>query len=101
MGDAPGAGLRAAGDRTGPAAHTQGRRWGWGPGIGIGNAYVEYFPVGTLIVDLVDVRAQELVWRGRASDVLERGAAPADKDAAVARAVTKMFETFPPPGQAR
>jgi Domain of unknown function (DUF4136) len=76
--------------------------WPWGPGIGIGraNAYVERIPVGTLIVDLVDVRAKELVWRGKASDVLDRGASPADKDAAIASAVTKMFEAFPPQVQA-
>ncbi len=51
---------------------------------------------GPITVDLVDARSNELVWRGRADDVI-----PNDSDERAQKlqeAVSKMFENFPPPG---
>lgn len=70
--------------------------WRWGPAVGVGVPVGGAVAVGTLVVDLVDVRAMQLVWRGTATDVLDRGASPAEKDAAIARAVDEMFRDFPP-----
>jgi hypothetical protein len=57
---------------------------------------VEQIPVGTLIVDLVDAKRKELVWRGTATDTLKPEATAAEREAALSAAITKMLEVFPP-----
>ncbi len=79
--------------------HTYNTGWGYGwrwrrPGRTV--ARVEQIPVGTLIVDLVDATAMELVWRGIATDTLKPNATPAEKEEALSRAIAKMLEGFPP-----
>jgi len=69
--------------------------WRWrraGPAV----ATVEQIPVGTLIVDLVDATAKEMVWRGTATDTLKPNATPAEKEQALTQAIAKMLEGFPP-----
>jgi hypothetical protein len=54
--------------------------------------------LGTLLVDLVDVQRQELVWRGRAADVLEPDREARDQQ--LRTAITRMFARYPsPPGR--
>lgn len=72
--------------------------WRWRRFGGPGVATVREIPVGTLIVDLVDARDKELVWRGTATRVIDREATPAEKSADVNEAVAKMFRSFPPRG---
>jgi hypothetical protein len=77
--------------------YNTGWRYGWrwrrpGPTV----ATVEQIPMGTLIVDLVDATAKELVWRGTATDTLKPRATPAEKEAPLSRAIAKMLEGFPP-----
>lgn len=69
--------------------------WGWRGGYG-GAAYVQQIPIGTLVVDLVDTKAKELVWRGRASRVVSSDEMPKDRDEKVQEAVNKLFDGFPP-----
>lgn len=48
--------------------------WGWGPGWGgwwgppPGGYYLERYREGSLIIDVVDARTRQLVWRGVATD---------------------------------
>jgi hypothetical protein len=77
----------------------------WGPGWGYGWRWrgpgyttVREIPVGTLIVDLVDAREKELVWRGTASRAIEVDATPAEKAEDLNESVVKMFEGYPPRG---
>jgi hypothetical protein len=70
-----------------------GWRWGWGRG---GFTTVRAIPIGTLIVDLVDRRENELVWRSTASSVIDRYAEPEERARDLDRAVEKMFKSFPP-----
>jgi hypothetical protein len=70
--------------------------WGWGGGMGTTTSTVQEIPVGTLIVDLVDVKAKELVWRGTASDTLKETATPEERDKNLNAAMAKLFENFPP-----
>ncbi len=37
---------------------------------------VQQIPVGTLVIDLVDAKAKQLVWRGTASDTIDQDASP-------------------------
>jgi|SRR5580693_6038083 hypothetical protein len=70
--------------------------WRWRYGLGWGAASVAEIPIGTLIVDLVDAHAKELVWRGTATDTIDPHASPQEKEQALTEAVEKMFRDFPP-----
>ena len=75
--------------------------WGYGwryRGPRVSTATVEQIPVGTLIVDLVDAKQKELVWRGTASDTLKPERTPEEREAALAKAVAEMFAKYPPAG---
>jgi len=74
--------------------------WGWG-GTGMTTSTVEQIPVGTLIIDLVDAKAKQLVWRGTASDTIDQDASPAERDKNVRNALNKLFENFPPNQKAK
>ncbi len=70
--------------------------WGWRGGMGTTTSTVEEIPVGTLVVDLVDARANELVWRGTASDTLKENATPEEREKNLNNAMAKLFENYPP-----
>jgi Domain of unknown function (DUF4136) len=73
--------------------------WGWGwrwRGAYWNTARVEQIPIGTLMVDLIDTNAKELVWRGSASRIVNADETPKDRDEKVQEAVNKLFDGFPP-----
>ncbi len=73
--------------------------WGWGWGWGGGGwmrSHVEDAPVGTLVVDLVDTKAKELVWRGMASRAIDPDETPQERAEHVQAAIDKLFAEFPP-----
>jgi Domain of unknown function (DUF4136) len=73
--------------------------WGWGwrwRGPYWNTAHVEQIPIGTLMVDLIDTKAKELVWRGSASRIVDADETPKDRDEKVQEAVNKLFDGFPP-----
>lgn len=55
---------------------------------------IEAIPEGMLVVDLVDVRYHELVWRGLAPDVVVEE--PSLRRKEVDEALARMFKHFPP-----
>lgn len=68
-------------------------RWG-GAGMGSATTTVRNYEVGTLIVDMFDMKTKQAIWRGTAS-----GTVPSSPDAVNAKAqagVDKMFASFPP-----
>ncbi len=76
-------------------------RWGAGPFLGRpGPDYYEQrsgtekyeYEVGTLILDFVNAKNKELIWRGTASGVIDPGKTAQD----INEAVTKLLENFPP-----
>jgi hypothetical protein len=74
-----------------------GWRGGWGGGgMGVSTATVSEIPVGTLVVDLVDAKEKELVWRGTATDTLKPERTPEEKEKALGEALAKLFEGYPP-----
>jgi hypothetical protein len=50
--------------------------------------------VGTLLVDLVDAKSNELVWRGLATKTLNKR--PKNVRPLIDKAVKKMVKRFPP-----
>ena len=67
--------------------------WYW-QGFGDATTTVDTYKVGTLIVDMFDTNTKKLIWRGRASDVLS--SKPEKNEKSLEKAVSKMFEHFPP-----
>ena len=67
--------------------------WLWG-GFADATTYVEDYTVGTLVVDMFDTNSKRLLWRGSASDVLS--GKPEKDEKKLEKAVSKMFEHFPP-----
>jgi len=73
--------------------------WGWGWGWRGGywtTARVENIPVGTLVVDLVDTRAKELVWRGAATRVVDSQETAQERAGKIQEAIDKIFADYPP-----
>jgi len=73
--------------------------WRWRGGGGFGNATTttETYQVGTLVVDLFDAKAKNLIWRGSSSDTLSNNADKNTKN--LDKGVQKMFSHFPPEGK--
>ena len=67
--------------------------WLWG-GFADATTYVEDYTVGTLVVDMFDTNSKNLLWRGSASDVLS--GKPDKDEKKLEKAVSRMFEHFPP-----
>jgi hypothetical protein len=65
-------------------------RWGWHGGA----TWVNSFPEGTLVIDIIDRRTRQLVWRG-VGDGAFTSSNPSDQK--VAKRVSKILRTFPPP----
>ena len=72
--------------------------WGWrrfgGGGFGDATTTTETYKVGTLVVDLFDTKAKQLIWRGSSSDTLSNNSDKNIKN--LDKGVEKMFKHFPP-----
>jgi hypothetical protein len=71
-----------------------GRGWYWGGGMGTSSTQVRTYTTGTLIVDIWDAKAKELVWRGVASDTISDN--PEKNIQKVNKALATMFKRYPP-----
>lgn len=72
--------------------------YGWGPwyGAAYGNTYVRYYEEGVLVLDIVDVRSNQLAWRGSAQTEVDRTRPESERAQLVNSAVKKVLERFPP-----
>lgn len=68
------------------------RGWG-GMGGGMATTTETNIPIGTLVVDLVNPKTKELVWRGTASDQISSSGA---EQGQIQDAVAALFKNFPP-----
>lgn len=64
----------------------------WGPG----RVDVYQYEEGTLILDFVDTRTKELIWRGVATGEIDRYASPEKREKKINRVVEKILKKFPP-----
>lgn len=70
--------------------------YGWGGWAG-GYDTVEYqVPVGTIIIDLVDVRQKQVVWRGRAHDAIQADKSNEQREEKLIAILAQMFAGYPP-----
>jgi uncharacterized protein DUF4136 len=68
--------------------------YGWGGGMTSAHTTVSEYTVGTLVVDIFDAKAKQLVFRGIGSDEISDKAEKNEKK--VQKATEKMFKKFPP-----
>jgi len=73
-----------------------GWRWRGFGGFGEATTNVETYRVGTLVIDIFDANAKNLIWRGVASDMLSNNSDKNIKN--LDKAAKKMFDHFPPQG---
>lgn len=66
---------------------------GWGGMGGMATATQTNIPIGTIIVDMVNPKTQEMIWRGTAQDQVTGTGADKGK---VQQAIQALFRNFPP-----
>lgn len=76
-------------DPWGPGWHG----WGWGGAMAAQSQVISY-EVGTLVLDLYDVKTKNAIWRGTAASTLSKK--PAKLNQTLENGVRQMFEKFPP-----
>ncbi|MBU8977911.1 MULTISPECIES: DUF4136 domain-containing protein [unclassified Lysobacter] len=69
-------------------------RWGGGVGMGSATTTVRNYEVGTLVVDMFDMKTKQAIWRGTASGTVPDS--PEQVNAKAQAGVDKMFADFPP-----
>jgi hypothetical protein len=73
--------------------------YGWGgwyaPAMAT-NTYVHEYTEGTLLIDVVDAQANELVWRGTAQAEVSETDSPQQTNQKIAAAVEGILARFPP-----
>jgi hypothetical protein len=77
-----------------------GSPYGYGPGdwelFGAGGIYARTYDEGSLILDFVDAKSNELVWRGIARAEVYMSDGPEERERKVNEAVRRILERFPP-----
>ena len=68
--------------------------WGYGGGSSISTTTASTIPVGTLVIDLLDPKEKQLVFRGVATDTLS--SKPEKNTKKIVKSVNKIFEKYPP-----
>jgi hypothetical protein len=69
---------------------------GWYGGVGTETRVREY-EEGTLLLDILDPKKQQLVWQGSTSARVSERSTPEDREARISAAVNAILAKFPPP----
>jgi hypothetical protein len=86
-------------------AVTQERQWNsystggygsWRYGGGMSTATSTTIQIGTVALDMYNVAAKELVWKGQASKTVDAGASPEKRQKNLDKAIAKLLKDFPP-----
>ena len=75
--------------------------WGWGyrpvyGGVGVTTSTVRNHKEGTIVIEIVDFRTNQMIWQGAADGALTGLNSPEDADEVVPRAVRDILAKFPP-----
>lgn len=74
--------------------------WGgyrWGGGMSTTNLSTSTVLVGAIMLDIIDVKAKSIVWRGRATKEIDVKASPEKRDKNINKGTAKLLKNFPPP----
>jgi hypothetical protein len=69
--------------------------YGWGAWAPVGD-YETQIPVGTIIVDLVDVKTKHIVWRGRANGAVDPTKSNEGREEKLRAVLAQLFAGYPP-----
>jgi hypothetical protein len=75
--------------------------WGWGyrpfyGGVGTSVSQVHKYKEGTIVIEIVDFKTNQMIWQGAAAGALTGLDTPEDADEVVPRAVRDILAKFPP-----
>lgn len=70
-----------------------GRRWRIGTGISKSNTQEINYTEGTLVINLIDTKKNQLLWMGTGTGVVNE---KATKNESITAAINKILSTFPP-----
>jgi hypothetical protein len=70
--------------------------WGYWGGVGATRTYATEYHEGSLIIDIVDAKSNELVWRGVAQAEVHPQSDPDYRNRQIESAVQKILSRFPP-----
>jgi Domain of unknown function (DUF4136) len=76
-----------------------GTRWGYRPfGVGMGTTFSQTYTYreGTIVIEVIDFKTNQLIWKAAAEGALTDINSPEDADEVVTQAVRQMLEKFPP-----
>ncbi len=78
--------------------NTGGGGWGYGArwGGGMTTTTTSTIHIGTLVLDMYDPAAKQLVWRGQASKTIDANAKPDKRQKNLAKAMAKLLKNYPP-----
>jgi len=73
--------------------------WGFRPvygRVGVSTSRVNRYKEGTIVIEIVDFKTNQLIWQGAAADALTGLKSPEDADEVVPKAVRDILAKFPP-----
>lgn len=75
-----------------------GHGYGYGYGGGFSTTNIDYnkYLVGTLFIDIIDVKKNQLVWQGRATKTIDEDASGKTRTNNINNGVKKLFVWYPP-----
>jgi hypothetical protein len=73
-----------------------GYRYGWGGGFSTTTINYDTYVDGTLFVDMIDVKKQQLVWQGRGTKTVDPDANEQKREQNINYAVKQIFMKYPP-----
>jgi len=73
-----------------------GYRYGWGGGFSTTTINYDTYVDGTLFVDMIDAKKNQLVWQGRGTRTIDPDASQKKREENINYAVKKIFEKYPP-----
>jgi hypothetical protein len=76
--------------------NSYGYGYGWGPYPYGRNIDISYYTQGSLIIDFIDNKKNELIWRGIGTAVLQDRGTPEEKEQFINEAVKKILDQYPP-----
>ena len=81
-------------DHFGGGFYTYPYPYRWGGGFTTTQVYVNEYLEGTVFIDFIDIKENQLIWQGRGVGTLEPEAT--NKEERINRAVKKIFSLYPP-----
>ena len=86
----------ATANTTGGGYYGAGYRYGYGGGFSTTTINYDSYEEGTLFIDMIDVKKNQLVWQGRGVKTLDPDASASKRESTINYTVEKIFSKYPP-----